>query len=117
MGFQLNPYDPCVANKVIDGSQFTICFYVDDNKISNKDPNVVQKVISDLEKRFGPLTVTLDKKVDFLGMDIELTNDKAIKILMKKQTREALEWFSEDIMQKPVTPANKNLSNVNDKSE
>ena len=117
MGFQLNPYDLCVANKVIDESQCTICFYVDDNTISHKDPNVVQKVISDLEKRFGPLTVILDKKFDFLGMNIELTNIKAIKILMKKQIREALEWLGEDITQKSITPANKYLFNVNDESE
>ena len=34
MGFVLNPYDPCVANCVIDGSQCTIAWYIDDNKIS-----------------------------------------------------------------------------------
>jgi hypothetical protein len=29
-GFELNPYDPCVANKMIEGEQMTICFHVDD---------------------------------------------------------------------------------------
>ena len=28
-GFVLNPYDICVANKVIDGKQCTIAWYVD----------------------------------------------------------------------------------------
>ena len=45
MGFELNPYDLCVANKTINGTQCTIAFYVDDNKISHKDPAVVKKVI------------------------------------------------------------------------
>lgn len=36
MGFELNPYDKCVANKTINGKQCTIAFYVDDNKISHK---------------------------------------------------------------------------------
>ena len=31
MGFALNPYDMCVANKEIDGSQCTIVFYINDN--------------------------------------------------------------------------------------
>ncbi len=31
-GFKLNPYDPCVANKVVDGSVLTLCFHVDDCK-------------------------------------------------------------------------------------
>jgi len=35
MGFVLNPYDPCVANKIINGKQCTIVWYVDDNKISH----------------------------------------------------------------------------------
>ena len=32
-GFELNPVDKCVANKIIDGKQCTIGFYVDDNII------------------------------------------------------------------------------------
>jgi len=34
IGFELNPYDPCVANKIIEGEQMTICFHVDDCKLS-----------------------------------------------------------------------------------
>ena len=30
MGFELNPYDECVANKVINGKQCTILYHVDD---------------------------------------------------------------------------------------
>ncbi len=34
-GFKLNPYDGCVANKIVKGKQITICFHVDDCKISH----------------------------------------------------------------------------------
>jgi len=78
LGFKLNPYDLCVANKMINGSQCTIAFYVDDNKISHKDPKVVQKVISEIEKHFGKLTVQTGSEFDFLGMDVKLRNDKKI---------------------------------------
>jgi hypothetical protein len=30
LGFDINPYDPCVANKIINGKQITICWHVDD---------------------------------------------------------------------------------------
>ena len=40
-GFVLNPYDKCVANKMIDGSQCTIVWHVDDLKISHVSPDVV----------------------------------------------------------------------------
>jgi hypothetical protein len=36
MGFTPNPYDPCVMNKNIKGSQCTIAWHVDDIKISHK---------------------------------------------------------------------------------
>ena len=44
IGFELNPYEPCVANKVIDGKQCTIAWYVDDNKISHVDASVVTSI-------------------------------------------------------------------------
>ncbi len=36
-GFCLNPYDPSVASKTVNGSQMTFTFYVDDMKISHLD--------------------------------------------------------------------------------
>jgi Reverse transcriptase (RNA-dependent DNA polymerase) len=45
-GFILNPYDPCVGNKTVDGSQkITICFHVDDRKISHRNSKVVDEMI------------------------------------------------------------------------
>ena len=60
-GFKLNPYDKCVANKMINGKQCTIIFYVDDNKISHVDPEVVSDVIELLKEHFGDLTVKRGK--------------------------------------------------------
>ena len=45
VGFEFNPYDPCVANKMINGKQMTICFHVDDNKLSHVDKRQVDKVM------------------------------------------------------------------------
>ena len=46
--FVMNPYDPCVWNKVIDGKQCTICFRVDDCKISHVFDEIVSGVIERL---------------------------------------------------------------------
>ena len=48
-GFVVNPYDPCVANKIINGEQFTIVWHVDDLKLSHKDPEVVTEMIAYLK--------------------------------------------------------------------
>ena len=37
-GFKLNLYDPCVADKMINGSQMTVVWHVDTLKISHVDP-------------------------------------------------------------------------------
>ncbi len=43
--FKLNPYDPCVANKQVNGEQLTMCFHVDNCKILHLTPNVVDGMI------------------------------------------------------------------------
>jgi hypothetical protein len=35
-GYVMNPYDPCVWNKMIKKKQITICFHVDNCKVSHK---------------------------------------------------------------------------------
>ena len=37
-GFKINPYDPCVANKMVNGKQMTVIWHVDDLKVSHVDP-------------------------------------------------------------------------------
>ena len=38
VGFRINPYDPCIVNKIIGGYQMTITRHVDGLKMSHKDP-------------------------------------------------------------------------------
>jgi hypothetical protein len=40
-GFKCNPYDFCVVNKMVNGKQMTVVWYVDDLKLSHVDPSVV----------------------------------------------------------------------------
>ncbi len=35
MGFEVNPYNPCVVNKIVSGSQMRIQWHVDDLMISH----------------------------------------------------------------------------------
>jgi hypothetical protein len=49
-GFVLNPYDNCVANKVIDGEQCTILWHVDDLKLSHIKQAVLEDLIDMLNK-------------------------------------------------------------------
>ena len=111
MGYKLNPYDLCVANAEIEGSQCTICWYVDDNKISHKNPEVVSMVIKKIEAKFGKMSQTRGEEHDFLGMKIKFKDGK-LKINMKKHIQKAIDAFSEDITRNAATPASNYLFEV-----
>jgi hypothetical protein len=51
-GFKLNPYDSCMANKQVKGKQLTMCFHVDDCKISHLIPKVVDETIEWLRSEY-----------------------------------------------------------------
>ena len=45
IGLKLNKYDPCVANRLVNGEMLTVVWHVDDLKISHKDEAVVSRMI------------------------------------------------------------------------
>ena len=119
MGSSLNPYDPCVTNATIDGSQCTICCYVDDTKISHAKQEVVEKVINVLEQRFGKMTVKRGNKHTFVGMDFEFKESGKVEISMKDYLTECIETFEEageNLGEKCSTPGEHNFFKTDDKS-
>ena len=51
-GFALNPYDPCITNKIVDDSQLTLVWHVDDIKISHLKSSVVDNMIKWLKATY-----------------------------------------------------------------
>jgi hypothetical protein len=116
MGFKLNPYDTCIANKTIEGKQCTIAWFVDDTKISHENDKVVSNVIELIETRFGKMTVTQGKKHVFLGMDIEYRENGTATIKMKEYIKESIVEFGEPIVRTAATPARKGLFDIDEDS-
>jgi hypothetical protein len=82
-GFELNAYDPCVANKAIEGSQFTLTWHVDNIKMSHKDPEEVTKVIDWLKDIYGNnMHVSRGLVYDYLGMTLDYTTKDEVKVTM-----------------------------------
>jgi hypothetical protein len=116
MGFELNPYDQCVANCDFNGSQCTIVWYVDDMKVSHKDPEVVSAVISNIESSFGKMTVKRGKEHEFLGMKIVYNENNTATITMRSYLEEAIAESGLNITNTAATPARRYLFDVNEKS-
>jgi hypothetical protein len=51
-GYKIDLYDGCVANKVVKGKQVTICFHIDDCKISRKSSAVIDNMIAWLRTKY-----------------------------------------------------------------
>jgi hypothetical protein len=116
LGFVVNPYDQCVANATINGNTCTICWYVDDNKISHVDPAVVTDIISKIENKFGKMKVSRGNEHDFLGMKIKFHENKTVSIDMKSYVKGAIDEFPEDIIKNASTPATRYLFETRDDS-
>ena len=116
LGFKINPYDACVANKIIDGKQCTILWHVDDLKISHVDQGVIDKVLTDINSRFGketPITITKGKNHDYLGMTLDYSEAGKVKIKMDDFVERLLEEVPEDMKGSAATPAADHLFQVN----
>ena len=117
MGFELNPYDKCVANKMINGKQCTIAWWVDDNCLTHLSDIVLDGIIKRIERKFGKMTVTRGDKHTFLGMDLKFPGDGTLWINMKQHILEAIEAFNEPLTRSAATPAMRGLFNVDDESK
>ena len=69
-GFELNPYDICVENKMENGKQCTLVWYVDDKKVLHTESKVVEDLINGLKNHFLELVVSRGKKHTFFVMNI-----------------------------------------------
>ena len=99
-----------VANCVIDGTQCTIGWYVDDNKISHANPLVVSDIIARIEAKFGKMTVTRGKHHTFLGMNLSFTDDGTVTINMSDYVRATISDSGFNLSPGGVsTPAKKDL--------
>ena len=113
LGFKINPYDPCVANKDINGEQLTVVWHVDDLKVSHKDENVVLAFCVKMSQLYGSSTKSSRGKVyNFLGMDLDWSRDGVFIVSMIKYLQKVIKDFPEEICATRATQANNNLFKI-----
>ena len=90
IGFVLNPYDPCTANKIVDGAQLTVVWHVDDLKVSHVDAGVVTRMSVWLQNTYerlfddgsGAMELKRGKIHEYLGMQLDFSVAGQVKITM-----------------------------------
>jgi hypothetical protein len=99
--FEINPYDPCVANKIVNGTQMTICFHVDDCKLSHHSSRANKNMIDWLRQEYesifedgsGEMTVSRGRVHKYLGMTLDYTVRGQVNILMFDYVDEIINAF------------------------
>ena len=118
-GFEINPYDPCVANKMVNGKQLTVVWHVDDLKASHKMKSVVDQFIEWVKKKYGSIgevKVVYGLRHVYLGMNFDFSINGSIKIDMTDYVKDMLEEYPENLKGKSKTPANEKLFRVDENS-
>jgi hypothetical protein len=99
IGFELNPYDPCVANKIVNGSQMTVCWHVDDFKVSHKDPSQVSGFMTWIEKMYGAIgkvKITRGKIHEYLGMTLDYSRPGKVIVDMSDYVKSMINTFPQE---------------------
>jgi hypothetical protein len=119
--FTINPYDPCIANKMIDGFQLTVCWHVDDLLLGHIKPTVVTKFLDWLSQRYDTpkkkLNATRGHTYDYLGMNIDFSQRGLVKFDMIPYIDKIIEAFPEKITGHTSSPAADHLFTVRPPSE
>ena len=109
IGYEVNPYDPCVANKQINGKQHTISWHVDDLKSSHVDPKVNDDFHKWLQKEHGQVkevTAHRGTKHVCLGMTLDYSKDGEVKVDMVDYVQSMIDEFPEELSGRAATVAN-----------
>ena len=90
IGFEINLYDLCVANKVIDVSQMTKFFQVDYCNLSHRERNFNDHMIKWLHQEYESIfkdssrkmSVSRGKVHDYIVMTLDYTVHSQVNIMM-----------------------------------
>jgi len=124
IGFEVNPYDPCMANKIVKGTQLTIVWHVDDLIVSHRRKSVVSKMANWLKSTYerlfddgsGAMKISRGKIHEYLGMTLDFTVPDEVKITMIPYIKEIVQLFKkhDDSDRTANTPAAEHLFKVNE---
>lgn len=117
LGYEINPYDWCVANKQVNGKQHTVGWHVDDFLLTHEDPTVNDGLIQWFSEKYGrlsPLTVHRGHTHEYLGMTIHFERPKCVVIIMENYIERLINEAPGEWAGTATTPAGKHLFDIND---
>ena len=120
IGFEVNPYDICVAHRTIKGRQQTVTWHMDDVKVSHISPEVNKEFLNWCEEKYGsdlnrPVKVVKGKIHEYLAMKLDYSIPQKLRVDMQDYIEELITIFPEKLSEKIKYPWTTRLFNMNDK--
>jgi len=113
MGFEINQYDLCVANKLVGEKQMTVRWNIDDLMISHIDKSEILKFVRCIKDIYGDnLAENVGTMHDYLGMTFDYAFGGEVQINMCKYLSSIIADFPELITGVSATPAADHLFKV-----
>jgi hypothetical protein len=116
LGFEKNIQDECVFNRVVNGRQQTLVIHVDDMLITAESEEAIDNIIKEIGEKYENLSVYRGRKLDYLGMTFDFTENGKVKVTMNGYIHDLLE-LCKDIEGMAKTPAGNDLFEIDEKSE
>jgi hypothetical protein len=79
MGFEINPYDPCMAKKLVDRKQMTVRWHIDNLMISHVNQVKILKFVKCIKDIHGDnLAENLGMTHNYLGMTFDYVFEREV---------------------------------------
>ena len=114
VGFERNPYDHCVFNKLDGDNQISVGIYVDDLLITCKDMDAIYRLKSDLVHKYKQVNFEEGDKISYLGMLIDNTHRDFIDVSMPAYVQQVIDDMKISQDQTSKTPCSSKLFEIND---
>ena len=114
LGFTVNETDQCVFNKMLNGTQCTASFHVDDIFLTHQSERVLEEVASDIEGRFTSVKRQKGPEFMHLGVLVSRKDDGSIELSQDLYVRSCCEAWG--CTKGAVTPATSELLEVDEES-
>ena len=93
--FEINPYDPCVANKMVNGSQMKVLWHVDDLKVYHNSEFDITRFADYLISIYGGMSSSRGKVHDYIGMNLDFSEKVKLQVSMIPYLINVLKEFPE----------------------
>ena len=120
IGYKMNPFDPCVANKIICKKQHTVTWHVDDLKASHVSAKVNDDFYLWLNDKYGDhgeVKATRGDRHDYLAMILDFSTPGVLKVDMVDYVKKMIDEFPEELTDKADHPWSERLFKVDDSSK